>query len=159
MGPAFLAVAVMTLTGAIAGQASARDRIVILPVQMLDTSGEVGDQKAAHDSRALVLSAALVEGLAGSARYEPVDVGREELAVRCPVIESACLVALVREKRGTLLLLPMVHKSSTLILSLHAKLIDVSTDRTVLARELSFRGDTDEAWQHAGRFLARQIGD
>jgi hypothetical protein len=53
----------------------------------------------------------------------------------------------------------VVHKSSTLILQLWARLVDARTGRDVFSRNLNFRGDTDEAWQRAETFLAAQIRD
>ena len=53
----------------------------------------------------------------------------------------------------------VVHKSSTLILQLWARLVDAHTGRDVFSCNLNFRGDTDEAWQRAETFLAAQIRD
>jgi len=37
--------------------------------------------------------------------------------------------------------------------------VEVRTGQGILSRDLNFRGDTDEAWQRAERFLAEQIRD
>jgi hypothetical protein len=50
-----------------------------------------------------------------------------------------------------------VDKVSTLIGSLRLNIEDVATGRSVFSRVLSFRGDTDDAWQHAVRFFVRDL--
>jgi hypothetical protein len=37
------------------------------------------------------------------------------------------------------------------------RLVDVRADKLVIDRLLSFRGDNDEAWQHAEAFLAADL--
>lgn len=51
----------------------------------------------------------------------------------------------------------VVQKSSTLILQAFASLVDVPTGKLILHKEMSFRGDNDEAWRRAGRFMAGQL--
>ena len=131
-------------------------RVVLLPVQVLDTSGEAQDQRAAHAARAAAVADELAGALSATGR-EVAVVAREEMAARCPGRAPRCLLDLVREKGGAEVLLASVHKSSSLILTLHAQLVDPAADRIVLSRELSFRGDTDEAWTHAARFLGKEL--
>ena len=49
-----------------------------------------------------------------------------------------------------------VHRMSRLVLSLHALLRDADGE-LVYARSLSFRGDTDGAWQEAAEYMLRDI--
>jgi hypothetical protein len=58
-----------------------------------------------------------------------------------------------------LVLLGGIHKMSTLVQWMKAELVDVQTGRVVLDRLITFRGDTDESWSHAEKFLTRQIED
>ena len=50
-----------------------------------------------------------------------------------------------------------VFRMSHLVMNLHAILRDAETGSVRYARFLSFRGDTDEAWQHAAHFLIRDM--
>lgn len=50
-----------------------------------------------------------------------------------------------------------VHKTSTLVQWAKVQAIDVDAERVVLDKLLTFRGDTDEAWDHAEVFLAREL--
>jgi hypothetical protein len=40
---------------------------------------------------------------------------------------------------------------------LRLSIIDVTSGRTVFARVLGFRGDTDTAWDHAIQFFVRDL--
>ena len=62
-----------------------------------------------------------------------------------------------RKAGAAFVLFGAVQKTSTLILSLPVRVIDPRTGKIVFQRYHSFRGDTDEAWQRAGAFLAREL--
>lgn len=44
-------------------------------------------------------------------------------------------------------------------MQLWARLVDARTGRDLYSRDLNFRGDTDDSWQRAERFLISQIHD
>ena len=50
-----------------------------------------------------------------------------------------------------------VHKMSTLIQNARVMAVDLETNAVVLDKLVTFRGDTDEAWQRAETFIAQQI--
>jgi hypothetical protein len=50
-----------------------------------------------------------------------------------------------------------VHKMSTLVQWAKTQLIDVEEDRLIDDRWLSFRGDDDESWRRAERFLVKKL--
>lgn len=125
--------------------------LMIAPVKLLDTSHEVRDQSADHDRRQALLASVLAEEMAGT----PVAPG--EVAAACPRETADCLVTLLRDQGGDRGLFVVVQKSSTLILQIFASLVDLKDERLILHKELNFRGDNDEAWRRAGRFLARQL--
>lgn len=136
--------------------ATEEGRIVIRPVRVLDTSGEARDQAAEHAARARAMEAVLHDALAAAGR-DVVAVPPEELAARCPRSDPPCLIGLARDAGGERILLASVHKTSSLILTLYAHLVDPAANRTVFSRELSFRGDTDDAWTHAAAFVGRDL--
>jgi hypothetical protein len=55
------------------------------------------------------------------------------------------------------LLVGNIRKISTLIGSVKLTLIDLPGDRVLCTRVLSYRGDTDEAWDRAARFAAEDV--
>ena len=50
-----------------------------------------------------------------------------------------------------------IDKISPLIGNLTLWISNVETGQVVFTRTVSFRGDTDDAWQHAVRFLIRDL--
>ena len=56
-----------------------------------------------------------------------------------------------------LVLLGGVHKMSSLIQWAKIQIVDEEQGRVVFDRLVTFRGDTDEAWQKAESFIAREI--
>ena len=102
-----------------------------------------------------------VEGSGGKWSYAIVDPTpiRAQINKARIVRLSECgreldLARLVHADR---VLIGEVDKVSTLIGSLHIGIVDVATGQHVFSRALSFRGDTDEAWQHAARFFVREL--
>jgi hypothetical protein len=50
-----------------------------------------------------------------------------------------------------------IDKISTLIGNLTLRILNVDAGQRVFAQTVSFRRDTDEAWQHTVRFLIRDL--
>lgn len=131
--------------------------LAILPLKLLDTSGEPIDQGPEHARRLAAMARGLAEDLDAGQGYRTLLITSETLRARCPDERPDCLLAVAREAGASRVFVGVVHKSSTLILQLFARVADARTGRAVLTRDLNFRGDTDEAWRRAGVFLAGQI--
>lgn len=127
-------------------------QVAILPVKLLDTSHEAQDQQIAHERRLMLLATVLQEELGDAILITPQSV-----AETCQPETTDCLLALSRDTGSEQALLIVAQKTSTLILQLFVNLVDTGSGTVTLSRNLNFRGDNDEAWQRAGRFLARQI--
>ena len=127
--------------------------LAIAPVKLLDTSREARDQQADHDRRLALMEGILADELSAA------RVSREEIAAACPRETAECLVAALRDRGAERGLFIVVQKTSTLILQAFASLVDLRDGRLVTHAELSFRGDNDEAWQKAARFLVGKLED
>lgn len=125
--------------------------LVILPVKLLDTSHEARDQTADHARRLDLMAKVLAQQMPGTL------IARDEVARACPRETTQCLVTLLRHKGATQGLFVVVQKSSTLILQVFASVVDMRDEKLLRHRELNFRGDNDEAWRRAGRFMAGQL--
>lgn len=125
--------------------------LAILPVKILDTSHEARDQRDDHARRLALMTGVLAEEMPGT----PVAPGA--IARACPRESAECLMAMLREDGADQGLFIVVQKSSTLILQAFASLVDVESGDLILHKELNFRGDNDEAWRRAGRFMAAQL--
>lgn len=124
----------------------------ILPVKMLDTSGEAQDQQADHDRRTALLAQVLGEELP-AALITPQDLAA------CQPQTTDCLLSTTAAAGADRALFIVAQKTSTLILQLFVNLVDTRTGELLDSRNLNFRGDNDEAWRRAGVFLAGQIRD
>lgn len=131
--------------------------IGIAEIDFTDTSGELTDQQAAHDARRRNFAAALRNDLLASGRYRIVELncGKDPCSVANQIPSD--LIDAAKRAGARLLLYGGVHKTSTLIQNMKAQVVDISADKLVLDRFISFRGDTDEAWQRVEQFLAQEL--
>ena len=122
----------------------------------LDASNEPTDQTAVHQKRLQAFMAALRGDVSADPRFQ--------------LISSACAPACAGDGSGfadriraaaqggaKILIIGKIHKLSTLVQGARAAAIDTDTGRIVLAKLLSFRGDSDEAWQRAESFVSEEI--
>lgn len=132
--------------------------LVVLPIRLLDTSGEPEDQSAAHAARLAAMARDLMERLGSDGRRSATGLSADALAGACPDTDAACILAQARGTGAPLAFVGVVHKSSTLIMQMFARVVDTASGETRVSRELNFRGDTDESWARMTAFLAREIG-
>jgi Protein of unknown function (DUF2380) len=144
-----------------AGRAADRPTLLVLPLEMVDTSGE--PRTKAHEDRLATLTVYLSQQLGSRGLYAIIDaspIGAEIERARAvqPLDRcNGCERDLARLVHADRVLIGEVDKVSTLIGSLRLSIVDVATGQSVFGRELGFRGDTDEAWQHAVRFFVRDL--
>jgi hypothetical protein len=69
---------------------------------------------------------------------------------------GGCDVKLARELGADLEITGMVQKVSNLILNINVYLRDVHTGKLVAAASVDMRGNTDESWSRATRYLIRE---
>jgi hypothetical protein len=130
---------------------------------MVDTSGETPARAQEHEDRLRVLAQYLSKALGEDGDYAIVDPAPIRAAIDKarniqPLSEcNGCERDLARQVHADRVLIGEIDKVSTLIGSLHLSIVNVTTGGLVFSRVLSFRGDTDEAWQHAGRFFLRDL--
>jgi hypothetical protein len=131
--------------------------IGIAEIDFTDTSGELTDQQAVHDTRRRDFAAALRNDLLASGKYRIVELncGKAPCSVDSQIPSD--LIDAAKRAGARLLLYGGVHKMSTLIQNMKAQVVDIQADKLVLDRLISFRGDTDEAWQRVEQFLAKEL--
>ena len=127
-------------------------RLALLPFELDDSSGE--GPRAEQDKRLRMMDAELRAALSASSRYAPVEASLPPgtAAVRgC----NRCDIA-AAERAGTpLVLTGVVRKVSTLILSMTLIVREAPSGVTRNVWTADFRGNNDESWQHALRWLLR----
>ena len=124
----------------------------------VDTSNEPADQTAAHDMRLRAFMTALRDDVATDQRFELVP---SSCAPNCPTNGPALSDRLrVASQAGThILIVGVVHKMSTLVQLVDAAAVDTTSQRIVFKRSFTFRGDNDEAWRRAERFVSEDVRD
>jgi hypothetical protein len=156
IGAALIA-ALLVLPAGLRSQAAEPITIGIAEVDYVDTSGEVKDQQTAHAERAKRFSEDLGKDLMASGRYRIVtlDCGKEPCSAENQIPED--LIGAAKKAGARLLVYGGVHKLSTLVQNMKAQAVDVEADRLVFERLITFRGDDDESWDRAERFLAQEL--
>jgi hypothetical protein len=130
--------------------------LAVLNLDYVDTSGEPTDQTAAHQRRAAEFVSALQRDLAANGQYRIVPMSCGSAPCE-PTMNPFELQKAARAAGAKLVLLGGVHKMSSLIQWAKIQIADEEQGRIVFDRLLTFRGDTDEAWQKAESFLARDV--
>jgi Protein of unknown function (DUF2380) len=164
MSTAFRSTVAVTigLTVAFGGQRARADvapppaTLAVLNLDYVDTSGEPTDQTAAHQRRAADFVSALQRDLAANGQYRivPMSCGSESCA---PAMNPSELQKAARAAGAKLVLFGGVHKMSTLVQWAKIQIANEEQGQVVFDRLLTFRGDTDEAWQKAESFVARDV--
>ena len=142
---------------AAANNQDSRAAVAVFDFNFVDTSGEERDQRREHAARLAAFMTTLKADLAAKGRFRVVvPVCRPEPCSLATLTPGDVLVD-AREAGANLVLIGNIHKMSTLVQWANVQAIDVTTGRTVLAKVFTFRGDTDEAWARAERFIAAEI--
>ena len=131
--------------------------LAVLPIKLLDTSAEPKDQTDEHRLRLQSMAVELTSDLGSLGRYHTVPVLAEDVQRTCIKETTDCLLSMARSQGAELVFVGVVHKSSTLIMQMWARIVDAQTGGVLFSRELNFRGDNDEAWHRAEAFLIDQI--
>ncbi len=136
--------------------ASARAQTVaIAGFDYQDSSGEVRDQSAEHAARLAAFPKTIEAGLDQSGHTAIVlDCAPACTAGKTP---PDVLIGRARQEGATWLLYGGIHKMSTLVQEGLVQVVDIRRNRLVVQRLITFRGDTDESWRHAARFIARSV--
>lgn len=152
--------ALALLAGAIAvafaatANAAEPSTLAVASFAFKDTSGEVRDQSAEHAARLKEFGAVLQDDLSASPKLELV-------ALPCEADQCGDLGAIATQAKAAsarYLLVGEVHKMSTLVGWVKFAVLDLSENKPLCDRYLTYRGDTDEAWRRAAAFTARDIG-
>ena len=157
---AFAAAALATALGGQCAQADVAPTqpvaLAVLNLEYVDTSGEPKDQTAAHQRRAADFVSALQHDLAANGQYRIVPLSCGSAPCE-PAMNPFELQKAARAAGAKLVLLGGVHKMSSLIQWAKIEITDEEQGRIVFDRLVTFRGDTDEAWQKAESFVARDV--
>jgi len=136
---------------------AARQKLAVTRFDFTDTSGEAVDLTAEHDARLKAFDVTLRDGLADSQKIKPtaLDCAAGPCTATDPGV--AALAAQAKAADIRYLLVGGVHKVSTLVGRVEFAVLDLTGDKLLCNRRLTYRGDTDESWQRAAKFVARDL--
>jgi hypothetical protein len=163
---AYVAVVMLAFFAMVPLKAHAEDvrqgALAVLPFEIEDTSGEAGPANR-HDAMLARLTTLVGEQIAAAKPYDVVPEERVREAVaavntgtflrRC----NGCEVDIAKRVGARYVLIGWLFKMSTLILTLHIEIKDVTTGKPVYARAFDFRGDNERSYQHAAKILVRSL--
>ncbi|WP_207478734.1 DUF3280 domain-containing protein [Arenibaculum pallidiluteum] len=135
--------------------ATARPKLLVFEMEILDTSGE--GEAPGHAARLSAATRALRDGLAASGRFDLVGPPAPPAGELPPRIRTCngCEVDIARRIGADLALTSMVHKVSSLILSITMTVVDAASGRTALVASADIRGDNDRSWVRGTEWLVR----
>jgi len=138
-------------------RAAGQVALAVADFDYVDSSGEVGDQSAAHAQRLAEFARLLRDRLSASEKYRVVAVACRLPRCSAGALDAETLTGAAGQSGARLLLYGGIHKMSTLIQFGKAQMVDLRTGRVVFDRMISFRGDNEEAWTRAAEFLANEL--
>lgn len=137
-----------------------------LAVLDLELSGDLGGPEftAEHAARLRTESARLRGDLAATGLYRMVDMApaqgtidrltsQQEFLHDC----NGCDLDVGRQLGADLVMVAWVDRVSGLILTLTYEIHDVKTSQIAARKSYDFRGDSDNAWNHAVDYMVRDI--
>ncbi|WP_416798231.1 DUF2380 domain-containing protein [Ciceribacter azotifigens] len=131
--------------------------LAIADFDFKDTSGEIRDQSAIHQKRLSALVSTVREQLSEDRRVDvtSMDCGHDQCTPRG--LGLATLSRQAKAAGASHLLIGEVHKMSTLVGWVKYALLDLQSNRPTCDRFLTYRGDTDEAWHRAAKFVVQDV--
>ena len=123
-----------------------------------DTSNEPTDQMAVHEKQLRAFMTALRDDVTADPRFELMP---SSCASNCPTDGPALRDRLraASQAGAQILIIGGLHKMSTLVQLAQTVAIDTTSQRVVFRKYFQFRGDNDEAWQRAERFVSDEVRD
>lgn len=139
-------------------------KLLLLDFELIDEQrDEVPFPEA--PARLATIAARLRAAIAREKLYELVDhapvadllrsVRRQQNILNC----NGCELDIARQAGAERIMLGWVQKVSNLILNINLEVRDVTSGRTVLAKSVDLRGNTDASWQRGIDFLVRDMVD
>lgn len=133
--------------------------VAVADFDYIDTSGEVRDQRAEHQARMLRFTELLRESLGerGDFHVQPLECTEPPCT---PInMQPARFIDASRRSGARFVIYGGIHKISTLVQWGDIQLLDLEADKVLFRQNVTFRGDTDEAYRRAAAFVSGSVRD
>jgi len=131
--------------------------IAVADFDYFDTSGEPTNQQAEHQARLQAFADAIRADLERDGRYRVVTLSCPQTRCAAAELAPAELLEKARAAGANRLLYGGIQKMSTLIQNAKVQVVDIAENKLRFDRLITFRGDTDESWQRAERFIVKDL--
>jgi len=152
--------ALLVLPSLMPARAADPPKLAVFDFEMIDTSleGQVRGSRADERERLLRVGDQLRKELADSGKFEIIDIAPVNAAAHQSHLQACggCDVKLAQQLNADLEMTGVVQKVSNVILNINVFLRDAHTGRLVTAASVDMRGNTDESWSRATRYLVRE---
>jgi len=139
--------------------------IAVLQIELLDDQNNPAT-KAAQEIRLRDGLVQLREELRARGLYRVVDAGptqalqehlraQQEFFYRC----DDCAAQVGQQLGVDLVMTPWVQKVSELILNFNVQIFDVPAGKVIFSKSVDMRGNADESWTRAVRYLVRDMAE
>jgi hypothetical protein len=154
----------MVMAAALPGAAGAGQKLAIFPIDMsfpraeddffLGASGPNPDEQR----RLSLVQTELQKLLVANGKYEVLDITplAAEITAAQPIYNcNGCEIELAGKAKADLVMTSLIDKISETHLSLTVAVVDVAKSKLVSTASVLIQGNTDEAWLHGVRWLAK----
>lgn len=151
---AFLSV----LAGALPGQArEAAPTLALISVELINDNAGYEPTTAAETARTEALRQQFAAALNASGKFSvvPAPAGLRDRVATAQKLGACggCEIAFGRESGAAYVAWIEVQKVSNLILNLNLYVADVNAGRTVFVKSVDMRGNTDDSWSRALKYM------
>ena len=131
--------------------------IAVADFDYVDTSGEARDQSAEHKARVAKLAELVRENLSAQGDYRVLPFECPQHPCTPVSMGSDDFIAAARRTGARFVVYGGIRKMSTLVQWGDVELLDLESEKLLLKRTVSFRGDTDEAFSRAAAFVGDTV--
>lgn len=153
-------VALLMLTGLVPARGAEPPKLAVFDFELIDSSldGEMYGPRADEHDRLLRSGDQLRKELGDSGKYRMLDISPVNAAAHQSNLQACggCDVKLAQQLDADFEITGVVRKVSNLILNISVFLRDAHTGHLVAAMNTDMRGNTDESWSRAMRYLIRE---
>ncbi|MET0109895.1 MAG: DUF2380 domain-containing protein [Candidatus Thiodiazotropha sp.] len=160
---AFVALIACILSPA-ASNAAQRERLVVLPFEIVDNTPVPGGD-ARHEKMLETITGFIGEAIESEGIFDVVSQQRVSGAVNAARLGTYihtcnhCEYDLAEMVEGDKVMIGWIYKMSMLILTMHIEVKDVETKKTLISKAYDFRGDNENAWLRAARYMVRDLAE
>jgi hypothetical protein len=141
------------------GRSAAPLTVAVADFDYVDTSGEVRDQSKEHQARVARFAELLRESIRARGDFHVLPLACAEPPCTPINMQPVNFISASRSSGARFVVYGGIHKMSTLVQWGDIQLLDLEADKVLFRQNVTFRGDTDEAYRRAAAFVGESVRD